>query len=135
VIGQVMILGVAAVLLLMGAITLARAGLDGDMAVPVVSVLGFTHTAWLGFLELAFGLLLLLGGLSPAVRDLGLAMGIVTLLAGILIVIEPSAPPAELAIERSYGWLLIVLGAVAAVGGLLPGGRVRRWRRADATYV
>src|SRR4051812_20905722 len=59
VVGKVLVLISAAVLLIVGAITLQRAGLNGDMAVPVVSVAGFTHTAWLGVAELAFGLLLL----------------------------------------------------------------------------
>lgn len=132
VLGQVLILAVAAVLLLMGALALARAGVDGDMAIPVVEVFRFTHTAWLGIIELVVGFLFLLGGLSPSTRDLGLGLGILVLLAGIIVIIQPDAPPAELAVEKSYGSLLVVLGAVAIIGGFLPGGHVRRWRRSES---
>ncbi len=132
--GQVIILVVAAVLLLMGGLALARAGTDGDLATPVVDVFGFTHTAWLGIVELVVGFLFLLGGLSPSTRDLGLGLGIIMLIAGIIVIVQPDATPTQLAVEKSYGWLLVVLGGAAIVGGFLPNGRVRRWRRVDGAY-
>ncbi len=127
--GQVLILAVAAVLLLMGGLALARSGTD-DLS-KVVSVFGFTHSGWLGIVELGAGFLFLLGGLSPGARDLGLALGILVLLAGVIVLIQPSAAPSSLDVEKSYGWLLVVLGAAGIVGGFLPNGRVRRWRRYD----
>ena len=133
VVGQVIILIVAAVVLLMGGLALARAGTD-DLSKTVVDVFGFTHTGWLGIVELAVGFLFLLGGLSPSTRDLGLGLGIIVLLAGIIVVIQPDAAPSELAVEKSYGWLLVVLGAAGIIGGFLPNGRVRRWRRVDGGY-
>ena len=50
----------ARALLLIGLIALVRAGTDGPWDQPVVEVLGFTHTAILGIIEIAFGVCLLL---------------------------------------------------------------------------
>ena len=51
-------------LLLIGLIALVRAGTDGPWDQPVVEVLGFTHTAILGIIEIAFGVCLLLSAVS-----------------------------------------------------------------------
>ena len=59
---------VGTVLLLFGLIAFVRAGTDGPWDQPVVEVLGFTHTATLGIVEMAFGVLLLLSAVSPEPR-------------------------------------------------------------------
>lgn len=129
VVGQILILAAGAVLVIVGLLALGRAGVSGDMSIPVVSVFGFTHTAWLGIIEIVVGVLLLLGGVSQTTRDLGVVMGVLLVVAGILVLAQPTLAPRKLAIERPYGWLLVLTGAAALVGGLMPGGRVRRYRR------
>ena len=135
IVGQVLVLGAAAVLILMGALALIRAGVSGDLSVPVVSVLGYTHTAWLGIAELAVGALLLMAGMSSTTRDLATALGVLVVVAAIVVRADVTALPRELAIERAYGWFLLVIGIVATVGGLLPAGWARRMRRRDTTRV
>lgn len=106
---------------------MARAGLSDDLSVPIVSVFGFTHTAWLGIAEAVVGLLLVVSGLSPATRDAGLFFGVLLIIAGIVVLADTNAMPRALAIQHSYGWFVLVIGVAAALGGLMPGGIVRRW--------
>jgi hypothetical protein len=129
VVGEILVVGTAAVFLIVGALALARAGLDGDMSTPVVNVLGYTHTAWLGLAEVGVGLLLLLSGISRGSRDLAVALGVLLIVAGIVVRMDTTAMPSELAMQHSYGWFLIGTGIVATVGGLMPTGWTRRWQR------
>ena len=46
--GQVVSLVVGVGFVIVGVLALVRAELDGSLATPVVEVLGYTHTAWLG---------------------------------------------------------------------------------------
>lgn len=135
IIGQVLVLGAGAVLVLVGALALIRAGVAGDMSTPIVSVLGYTHTAWLGIGELAAGVLLLLAGMSPTAKGFGAAVGILLIISGVLVRADLADMPRELAMEHGYGWFLIGVGIVATIGGLLPGGRTRRWQRNTRTVA
>ena len=54
------------VILVTGLIAIVRGGFDGPMSIPVVHVLGFTHTTTLGLIEIAIGGALLL---SAATRS------------------------------------------------------------------
>ena len=44
-----LVVGIGAIAL--GLVAMVRAGIDDSFATPVVEVLGFTHTAWLGLAE------------------------------------------------------------------------------------
>ena len=125
-IGQLLILVSGAVLLISGAVALARTGVHSDLSTPVVEVLGYSHTPWLGIAELIAGLLLIAGGASAGRRELGLVVGVVLLVAGFLLSSDATLAPKELAVEEGYGLLLVLVGAAAVVGGLLPGGWVTR---------
>ena len=51
-------------------------------------------------------------------------------IAGVLVVAETSAMPEELGIEKDYGWMLVLFGALVALAALaLPVWRSRRVRR------
>ena len=106
------------VLAVIGAVAMARAGLSGPLDEPVVDVLGVTHTAILGIIELAMGLLLVLAGLS---RDRGTILFTTILFgaAALVAAIEPTVGGGALAIERSWAIVLVVgfafLALVAAV--------------------
>ena len=91
----------AIALLLLGGITAARAGFDGGIADPVVTVAGYTATAWLALIELGFGLVLLIAALTrshSAILFLGIAGGVAALVA----VFQPSVGGDSLAIEREF---------------------------------
>ena len=113
--GQIVSLVVGIGLVALGVVAMVRAGIDGSFATPVVDVLGFTHTAWLGLAEVGAGLLLILAGM---------------VIAGVLVVAETSAMPEELGIEKDYGWMLVLLGALVSLAAMaLPVWRSRRVRR------
>jgi hypothetical protein len=107
-------------LAVVGAVAVARAGLDGPIDDPVVQVAGVSHTALLGLIEIGVGLLTVLAGLS---RDRGtilfatIAFGVAALVAAI----EPSVGGGALAIERSWAIVLVVgFGFLALVAALAP---------------
>jgi lysylphosphatidylglycerol synthetase-like protein (DUF2156 family) len=110
-----------------GAVALARAGLDNPIDEPVVEVAGVSHTAVLGLVEIGMALVLLWAGLS---RERG-AILFVTILFGaaaLVAAIEPSVGGDALSIERSWAIILaIAFGVVALVAALAP----RVWRRTE----
>ena len=130
-IGQVLILVAGALLVISGAVTLARTGLHSDLSSPVVQVMGHAHTPWLGIAELVAGILLVGAGASAWNRELGVVVGVLLAVAGFVVLSDPSLAPDGLAIDDGYGWFLVVTGALALVGGLLPGGWVARRTRHD----
>jgi hypothetical protein len=105
------------VLLVLGLIAVAQAGLSGPITHPVVSVAGFDHTALLGLIEAAVGLLLL-GSALWGSRASGAFFGILMVVAGIVIVATPSSFASTLAAQSSYGWFLIVVGAIVGLACL-----------------
>ena len=108
----------AVVLIVIGAVAVLRAGLDGPLDDPVVSVAGFDHTALLGLIEAGAGIVLLFAALS---RDRGAILG-VSLLIGIAALVAAIEPPADtLAIERSFAVIIaIAAGVVALVAAIAP---------------
>ena len=128
--GQIvsLIIGVGAIA--MGVVALVRAGIDDTFATPVVEVLGFSHTAWLGLAEVGLGVLLVLAGTGAWGRPLSVVLGAGMMIAGVLIGAETSAMPEELGLEEDYGWMLVLFGALVALAAMvLPVWRSRRtWR-------
>jgi hypothetical protein len=105
------------VLLVLGLIAVAKGGLSGSITDPVVSVAGFDHTPLLGLIEAAVGLLLL-GSALWGSRASGAFFGILMVVAGIVIVATPSSFASTLAAHSSYGWFLIVVGAIVTLACL-----------------
>lgn len=106
------------VLLVVGLIAITRGGFDGPMADPVVTVLGFTHTTTLGLIEIAFGLFLLIAGVSRSragATFFGTALGI----AGFVGAVQTESFDESLALESSMAWLVVLLGAVIALSALM----------------
>jgi hypothetical protein len=105
------------VLLVIGLIAVAKGGLSGPVTDPVVDVAGFSHTPLLGLIEAGVGLVLLFCALWGS-RASGVFMGTVIAVAGIVVAATPSSFADTLATEASYGWLLVVVGAVVALACL-----------------
>jgi hypothetical protein len=117
--GQLVSLAVGVGFVIAGLLALVRAELDGSLSEPVVEVLGFTHTAWLGVAEIGLGLLLILAGTGAWGRPLSVLLGSGMVIAGVLVLAEPSQMPEELGIEEAYGWPLVLSGALVAVAALV----------------
>lgn len=116
--GQIVSLVVGVGAITIGLVAVIRAGIDGSLSEPVVQVLGYTHTAWLGIGEIVVGLLLLLAGLDARSRGISVFLGTLAVIAGVLVLAEPARMPDELGLEKDFGWPLIVLGAVVALAAL-----------------
>jgi hypothetical protein len=110
-----------------GAVALARAGLESPIDEPVVQVAGFTHTAVLGLIEIGMALIMLWAGLS---RDRGAILFVSILFgaASLVAAIEPSVGGDALSIEQGWAILLVIaFGLVALVAAIAP----TVWRRTD----
>jgi hypothetical protein len=110
---------VAIAMLVLGGITVARAGFDGSLGRPVVTVAGFTATALLGLIVLGFGAVLLVAAVARQ-RNVILVLGIIGGVAGLIVVFEPTVGGDSLSIERGLGiWVAIAMAAIV-VSALLP---------------
>ncbi len=106
------------VALVMGLIAVTRGGFDGPMSLPVVKVLGFTHTTPLGMLEIAIGLGLLLSG-ATRWRTGEVFVGGVLGIAGFVGAVQTSSFHTRLALQSSLAWLAVIAGAVVVLSALL----------------
>jgi hypothetical protein len=115
--GPLLAISTGAALAVVGSVALVRTGIDATWFRPRVEVLDADHTALLGALEIAAGLLLLLAGLTGSrvpVAILGLAMA----LGATALAIEPEELQRELAIERWWAWTLAAAGVVLTLAAL-----------------
>lgn len=110
---------VAIAMLVLGGITVGRAGFDGSLGQPVVTVAGYTATALLGLIVFGFGAVLLLAALARQ-RQVILGLGILGGVAGLIAVFEPNVGGDSLPIERRLGILAVIAMAVIVVSALLP---------------
>jgi hypothetical protein len=125
--GQIVSLVGGLVLVIVGLIALLRAGIDGSLDDPVVSVMGWDHSAWLGVVEVGVGVLLMVAGSGAAGRPLSILIGVLMVVAGVLILAEERARPEELGIEREFGWPVAIFGGVVALAALvIPTWRTRK---------
>jgi hypothetical protein len=111
---------VGTVLLLIGLIAFVRAGTDGPWNQPVVEVLGFTHTATLGIIEMAFGLLLLLSAVTLS-RGAATFFGALLAIGGFVGAVQTESFAKSLALESSLAWWMVIAGLlVVIVSAIVP---------------
>jgi len=110
---------VAIAMLVLGGITVGRAGFDGSLGEPVVTVAGYTATALLGLIVFGFGAVLLIAALAR-LQHVILALGIIGVVAGLIAVFEPTVGGDSLSIERRLGLWVTIAMAVIVVSALLP---------------
>lgn len=119
--------GIAATLLMVtGAVAMARAGLDRPLDRPVVTVAGYPGTAVVGIVLLVAGFVLLLAAVTRS-RPVIVVVGVLLVVAALTVVIEPTVGGDIIATDRDAGIaLLIVSGLVTLVALVAPD--VRRTR-------
>ena len=108
---------VGLVVLVVGLITVVRAGFDGPMSIPVVEVLGFTHTTRLGLIEIAIGGALLVSGATRS-RSGAVFFGTVLGIAGFVGAVQTVSFTKSLALESSMAWLAVSAGVVVVLSAL-----------------
>ena len=110
---------VGAVLVAFGIFAVARAGLDGRLDDPRVEVLGLSHTALIGLIEIAVGAVLVLCAFGYGTRVLSGLLGLGLLVAGLVLLAEPGDLVADLNTESQLGWLGVITGGVLVLAALL----------------
>ncbi len=109
---------VGLVLTVIGLIAIVRAGLDDPVEQPVIEVLGLTHTAWLGVIEVGIGLGLLLSGAARS-RGGAILFGSILAIGAFVGAVQQDSFEETLALESSFAWVLVVAGAVVVLAALL----------------
>lgn len=107
-------------LLIIGAVTVGRAGFGDDIGTHTTEVLGLTTTALIGLVELFAGLLLLCAALAPEARGFGGFIGVLLFVGGIIIAAGSDELLNDMHTEAGLGWLAIIIGAVAMLAAVLP---------------
>jgi hypothetical protein len=130
--GQLISLAVGVGFIALGLVAMIRAGIDGNFDEPTVEVLRLSHTAWLGLGEVALGVLLVIAGTGAWGRFLSVPIGALMVIAGVLVLAEPTEIPERLGMERDYGWVLVLFGALVTLAAMvLPVWRTRHVRELD----
>ena len=117
--GQIVSLAAGLGFLIVGIVALLRAGIGDDLSTPVVEVLGFTHTAWLGLAEIGVGLFLIAAGADYRGRAVSVFIGAALVVAGVVIASAADELPTELGIEEGMGVPLAIVGGIVALSALV----------------
>lgn len=118
--GRILVLLTGVVLTVMGISAISRAGVDGDLTLPLVDVASVTHSAGVGIVEVVAGLFLLVAGASEYSRGAAGGIGLVALIAGVIGMASSSEIQRQFGFDLSTARFFVAWGAVALVGGLLP---------------
>jgi hypothetical protein len=109
---------VGLVVLLFGLVAITRAGFDGPMDTPIVTVMGFTHTALFGLLEIVVGACLLISGATRS-RSAALFFGSVLGITAFVGAVQSESFQENLALESGFAWLLVFGGVTVVLAALL----------------
>jgi len=107
-----------------GIFAVARTGLSGPLSTPQTQVLGLQHTAAIGLVEIAVGAVLVLCGLSAALRGLSALIGIGLVVVGIIILAGSNHFLARLHTEAALGWVGVIVGGAVLLSALVVPRRV-----------
>jgi hypothetical protein len=125
--GQVIAGVLGLVLAIVGAIAVARSGVDSTLNVPMVRAAGFNQSAMVGLGELVLGLLLILSALSYEGRGFIVAIGVIMVIGGVVIGAAGPTILRDLGTVHGTGWALMVGGIIAIFAGSL--GRIVKTRQ------
>lgn len=128
---QIIALAIGILFVVLGGIALARTGIHlNDVTNQRVTVAGVAQTQLLAYIEIGFGVLLLLVGSIPgAGRGAMSFLGLAAVIFGIIVVAQPSRFTHPLAIDSDYGVFVIAVGAVLLITAVVApvyGGSTRR---------
>jgi hypothetical protein len=122
---------VGLVLMIVGLIAVTRAGFDGPMDDPVVEVMGFTHTATLGLIEVGIGLCLLLCAAITS-RSGATFFGLLLGVAAFVGAVQTESFDRSLALESGHAWLAVIAAVIVVLVSLLVPRMVTRTDRVQA---
>jgi len=105
-------------LTIIGLLAVTRAGVHGPMDAPVVSVIGFTHTATLGLIEAGMGLVLLICAASTS-RSASIFFGLVLGIGAVIGALQTDSFRRSLALESGLAWLAVIAAIVVVMASFL----------------
>ena len=116
---------IGVLLLVIGLVTLARTGVPTEsFTEPVTSVGPFARSPLMGIIEILIGVLMISSAAGADASSVT-ALGLVSLVFGLVWLIEPGAFGDLLGIGRETAVLYLAIAAACLLTGLLGGG----WRR------
>ncbi len=116
---------IGVLLLVIGLVTLARTGVPTEsFTEPTATVGPFARTPLMRIIEILIGVLMISSAAGADASSV-MALGLVSLVFGLVWMIEPGAFGALLGVGRETAVLYLVIAVVCLVAGLLGGG----WRR------
>jgi len=124
--GQLLTMLAGAALVVLGVFALIDTGVDTPLADQTGEVLGWSHSALLGIIEIVAGALLLVFSLRPGGRWIVAVVGLALIVGGVLILGELEWAVDNLRSEQSFAWVPIVAGAIALLASLLTPRRRQR---------
>lgn len=104
--------------LVVGLIAMTRAGFKGPLDVPVVKVVGFTHTAILGIVEAVIGACLLIAGASRS-RGATIFFGTILAIGAFVGAVQTKYFVKALALQKNFAWLVCIVGVVVVLTALV----------------
>ena len=118
---QLVALAIGAMFTILGAVALARTGIDFEnVSAQHVTVAGFHHTALLGLLEFMTGLFLIAVGAVPGgARPTMTFFGMLLLGFGLVVAIEPNAFHSAMGTHGGHGALYALSGAILLVTAMV----------------
>lgn len=102
----------------LGLVAVIRTGFEGSMSEPVKEVLGFTHTANLGLIEMGVGLCLLVSAAAYS-RTGELFFGALLGIVGFIGAVQTDSFRDSLALETEMGWIAAAVGFMIVLAVLL----------------
>lgn len=114
---QLLALAVGAGYAVLGGVAVLRTGVP-ELFEPVTQVAGLAYTPLLGIAELAFGFLLLTAGAFQTARRHVVFLGMLALVFGLLVVIEPAVLEEWVGVDWAHGWFYALTGGMVALVGL-----------------
>ncbi len=109
---------VGLVITIVGLIAITRGGFNGSMRVPVVEVLGFTHTTVLGLIEIVVGVCLLIAG-STGSRSSAIFVAAIMGIGAFVGAVQIKSFKSLLALESGMAWLAVIAAVVVVLSALL----------------
>ncbi len=92
--------------------------MDDTLSDPKVEVLGYTHTALLGLVEVGIGAALLIIA-AFGVRALATFFGTVLAIASFVAAVEATRLEARLGLDSGLAWVAFAAGLVVVISSLL----------------
>ena len=118
--GQIISGVVGVVLVVFGIIAVTKTGIDSSLNTPATDIMGLTHSAYVGLAEILTGLLLILAAADSSMRPLTGVVGVLLFVGGIVVAAGTDEMLLRIGTERATGWFLMVMGAIAVLGSLMP---------------